>query len=109
MRFRAAIAVSLLVFFFGEASAQLAPQDPTQSWHDLQVTVPLGDRFELYTALTVRIGSNITLFVDGRVAAGVGWKPVKDLTIMPFYTFIRARGSTGRFANEHRYSLRGTY
>jgi len=104
----------LLVFAIGLLGSHTPAQIPqlqedTQSWNDVQITVPLDKGFELYGAVTGRFGKNVTRLNDGRLAVGVGIKPTKSLTILPFYWFIRARNSSGRFNNEHRLNVRATY
>jgi hypothetical protein len=93
----------------GRAHSQnLQPQDDIQSWNDIQLTVPIDENFELFSALTGRFGKNITRLNDGRAAIGIGWKANKLLTIIPFYWFIRARNSNSLFRNEHRLNVRAT-
>lgn len=93
----------------GVRSQTLQPKDDIQSWNDIQLTVPLNEKFDLYTSLTGRFGKNITRLNDGRMAAGMSWKATKSITILPFYWFIRARNSRGQFNNEHRLNVRVTY
>ena len=90
-------------------SQGLQPQDDTQSWNEVQVTKELSEKFELFGSITGRFGKNITRLNDGRLAIGLNYKPVKSLSILPYYWFIRARNSTGRFNNEHRINVRATY
>lgn len=107
---------ALLIFVFGvtifvgRSSAQtLQPQDDNQSWNDLQLTVPLTEHFEFYTAVTMRLGGNISRLNDGRYAIGFAWKPHKSLNILPFYWYINMRNAAGQFRHEDRFSLRATY
>lgn len=92
------------------AAAQLITDDEDiQSWNDVQLTVPLNKAFDFYTAVTMRFGKNVSRLNDGRYAIGLVWHPLKNLSIMPFYWYIRARNSRSLFQPEHRFSLRGTY
>ena len=107
---------AILIIVFGAAvlssrmTAQtLQPQDDIQSWNEIQLTVPLTEHFEFYTAATARLDGNVTRMNDGRYAIGFGWKPTKSLTIMPFYWYIKMRNATGQFRIENRLSVRATY
>lgn len=92
------------------ADAQLITDDEDfQSWNDVQLTVPINERFDFYTALTLRFGKNVTRLNDGRYAVGFFYKPNKSLSFQPFYWFINARNSRSRFLREHRFNLRVTY
>lgn len=80
-----------------------------QSWNDLQITIPVSKHFDVNTALTLRLGRNISWLQEGRLAAGITWKPKASLSLQPSYTYIEARNSSGRFRNEHRLSFRVGY
>ncbi|NOT48201.1 MAG: DUF2490 domain-containing protein [Acidobacteria bacterium] len=80
-----------------------------QSWNDLSITVALNKTVDLYIPVTFRFDHNIGTLHEGRIGAGVILKPVKNVAITPFYTFIRVRNSAGRFVNENRVTLRGVY
>jgi hypothetical protein len=104
----------LTVFCFGASFAdaqtnQLADKADNQSWNDVQLTVPISEKFDFYTALTMRFGKNVTRLNDGRYAVGVVYKPNKAITLQPFYWFIAARNSRGEFLREHRFNLRAGY
>jgi len=103
-------ALAIIGFCAAFANAQLKIDDEdVQSWNDVQLTVPLNKTFDFYIAITARFGKNVSRFNDGRFAVGVAWKPIKALSIMPFYWNIRARNSQNRFRQEHRLNLRATY
>lgn len=100
------------LIFFGVlvADAQLITDDEDiQSWNDVQLTVPINKQFDLYTALTLRFGKNITRLNDGRYALGFVYHPNKTLSFQPFYWFVDARNSRSQFKAEHRLSLRVNY
>ena len=80
-----------------------------QSWNDIQLTVPLTKHFDFFTMLTMRIGKNVKRLSDGRYQLGFTWKPRKDVSISPFFWYIQARNSAGRFRTEERLSLRAVY
>ena len=93
------------------AFSQTATQDDedVQSWNDLQLTVPLSKKADFFTKFTMRFGKNISRPTDGRFAIGYVWKPVKNLSISPFYWYINARNATGHFIIENRLNLSATY
>jgi hypothetical protein len=47
-------------------SQSAVPESDTQSWNDLQVTIPLSKKAEFVIIGTLRIGDNLTKFVDER-------------------------------------------
>lgn len=102
--------VLLLVMAFS-ADSQNPAIDATdlQSWNDLQITIPVSKHFDVNTALTLRLGKNISWLQEGRLAAGITWKPNTSLSFQPSYNYIEARNSSGRFRNEHRLSFRAGY
>lgn len=107
-----ALLLAVFAVFASAADAQALqpePQDDIQSWHELQLTVPLSKKFDFFTGLSARIGKNTTRFNDGRYTIGFTWKPHKALSFSPYYTSIRARNAIRRFRMEHRMQLRGVY
>ncbi len=107
-----ALFIAAFVVFAAAADAQLLPlepQDDIQSWHEVQLTVPLSKKFDFFTGISARIGKNVTRFNDGRYTIGFTWKPNKALSFSPYYTSIRARNAIRRFRIEHRMQLRGVY
>ena len=110
------MAVPRLTFLFGALMVLLCSQmavaqddDDIQSWNDVQITVPLSKKVDFFTKLTLRFGKNVSRLNDGRHAVGVVWKPIPNLSISPFYWFVRARNSAGSFRTENRFNLSATY
>lgn len=109
------INITLLAVLFAlmgvKARAQTATQDDEdiQSWNDVQLTVPMTKQVDFVTKVTMRFGKNVTRLTDGRYQFGFAWKPVKDLSISPFYWYIQARNARGFFRTEHRLNLAVTY
>jgi len=89
--------------------AQTADADDNQSWNDVQLTVPINERFDFTLAGTFRFGKNITRLNDRRIAAGFVYKPNKSWSFQPFYWHILARNASGRFLTEHRLNIRAAY
>lgn len=96
------------------ASAQTptpTPVDDTdiQSWNDVSVTVPLNKKVDVYVPVTFRFDENVKTFHEGRIGAGLIFKPHKSVSIAPTYLFIQSRNSAGVFRRENRVSLGVTY
>ena len=102
------ISTFLLLLLSVGTFAQQDDED-VQSWNDVQVTVPLNKKVDLTLYGTLRLGSNLKQFSEGRVGAGIGFKLNKAFSISPQYLAIAARNTAGHFHDEHRFSLRGTY
>ena len=108
-------ALNFLIFLFLfvlTANAQTPPlvaQDDTQSWNDVQLTVPMSKQFDFYTSLTMRFGKQVSRLNDARYAIGFVYKPDKTWSFQPFYWYINARNSRSQFRVEHRFNLRIGY
>jgi Protein of unknown function (DUF2490) len=90
-------------------ASQTADADDNQSWNDLQITVPMTEQFDFTLSGTFRFGKNITRLNDQRVAVGFVYKPTKSWSFQPFYWYITARNTSGKFRTEHRLNFRATY
>ena len=104
--------LTLLIFAFLVpvcVAAQVADADDVQSWNDVQLTVPVNERFDFTASGTLRFGKNITRLNDRRVAVGFVYKPHKSWSLQPFYWHITARNAVGEFRTEHRLNLRVGY
>lgn len=102
----------LIALCFGlAAAATVAAQDDedTQSWNDLQVSIPLVQKVDLLLLGTVRVGRNVSSLVEGRIGGGLNFHLTRAMSFSPTYQHIETRNSTGRFRTEHRVSLRGTF
>ena len=104
-------ALAIAGFVFGTLASAQTPtptpvdDDDIQSWTDVSFTVAVSHKIDLYFPTTFRFTRNIGRFNEGRVGAGVVFKPHKSFSITPIYTFIRARNSAGVFRTENRLSL----
>lgn len=83
--------------------------DDLQSWNDVQLTVGLSKKVDLYSAVTMRFGKNVSRLNDGRFAIGLTFKPTGRFSFTPFVTLMRVRNSAGVFGPEYRINLRGIY
>ena len=93
------------------AAAQTAPdRSDTQSWNDIQLTVPLAAKVDLVTKLTLRFGGNLTKFSENRILFGFSFKPKKGLSITPFYWQANTKNPrTGKFSTEHQLDVAAAY
>ncbi len=105
-------ALILFACFAYTASAQ-SPLQPesrgdTQSWNELQFTVPINEQVDLTFSGTLRLGRNLGDFIDERVGAGLDFKLGKYFEISPGYEYIVKQPEPGRNTYENRLSLAGT-
>jgi Protein of unknown function (DUF2490) len=96
---------AILLHPAGQSSAQSqtrVPKADTQSWNDVQFTVPLNQNFDLLIQGTVRIGGNLTTVVDGRWGFGFNYKVWKYVTLNESYLHREAKPPNGRQEEEDR-------
>src|SRR5215210_6211364 len=85
-----------------------APKSDTQSWNDIQLTIPLNKQFDFILTGTLRIGRNITHPVDERIGISFSYKPNKYFSIAPGYTHIRMQPTATQHNAEERLSVAAT-
>lgn len=78
------------------------PKADTQSWNDIQFTVPLSKKVDLLIQGTVRIGGNLTTAVDERWGFGFNYKVWKYVTLNELYFHREAKPPNGRLEHEDR-------
>jgi hypothetical protein len=105
--------LNLLVIFCSPStgvaqSRSPAPHTDTQSWNDLQVTVPLNKEIDMILLGTLRIGRSVTHPVDERVGVNFRFNVGKYLTWTPGYLYIRMQPVAGRNDRENRFSFAAT-
>lgn len=94
-----------------EAAAQtLSPpgQADTQSWNDLQFTIPLNEEIDMILLGTLRLGRNLTNPVDERVGVNFRYNASKYVSLTPGYSYIRRQPAAGRDDSEHRLYIAAT-
>ena len=104
----------VLFAFLLLSSFSLAAQTPTptpiddkdiQSWDDVNLTVPVNKKVDLYFPVTFRFDKNVSTLHEGRIGGGLIFKPHKSFSIAPTYLFIQTRNSAGVFKTENRLTL----
>lgn len=103
--------LTTVIVFAGVFSAAAQQDDEdTQSWNDLQITVPINKNVDAVFTATARFGNNISRFIEGRGGGGLVWKINKAFSVSPAYQYIETRNPAGgRFRTEHRFIGYGRY
>jgi hypothetical protein len=91
------------------ATAQTpVPKADTQSWNDIQFTVPLSKKVDLLIQGTVRIGGNLTTPVDERWGFGFNYKVWKYVALNELYFHREGKPPNGRQESEDRLTFGAT-
>jgi hypothetical protein len=80
LKFLILLLLTILTYPAGQRDAPAqtpVPKADTQSWNDIQFTVPLCKKVDLLIQGTVRIGGNLTTAVDERWGFGFNYKAWK--------------------------------
>jgi len=97
----AALLVGAIVLCAANAAGQV-PKADTQSWNDVQFTIPLNKKTEFVVIGTLRIGDNITKPVDERWGFRFNYALNKYITLQTLYFHREARPPHGRDEREER-------
>src|SRR5258707_8962846 len=81
------------------------PKTDTQSWNDVQLTIPLSKKIDFLVQGTLRIGGNLSKAVDERWGFGFNYKLSKYVTLNELYFHREARPPNGRSEVEERLTL----
>lgn len=95
----------------GSALAQsqtLPPRDDTQIWPEVQATMPLHNRIDLVINGQLRVGRNVSDFIDERGGMALVFKVHKYLTLSPGYLHIATQPTPHRKAFENRLGVAAT-
>lgn len=103
------LATALILSIGSYSQTPAADNDDLQLWNDINVTVAVNEKLDLFFPLTFRWTKNLDRFNEGRVGAGIIYNPNKSFSVSPFYSHIRYRNSAGEFKTESRYQLRFVY
>jgi hypothetical protein len=99
----AALLVGAIVFCAVNAAGQtVVPKSDTQSWNDVQFTIPLNKKTEVVLIGTLRLGDNITKPVDERWGIRFNYALNKYITLQTLYFHRDARPPNGRHEREER-------
>jgi hypothetical protein len=101
-------AVVLLCGGSGSSAQTPGPKADTQSWNDVQFTIPLNKKVDFLIQGTLRIGGNLSKAVDKRWGFGFNYKLNKYVTINELYFHREARPPNGRHEVEERLTLGAT-
>jgi len=99
--------IAVLCVCAARAAAQV-PEKDTQSWNDVQLTVPMTRKAEFVVAGTLRIGGNLTTAVDERWGVGFNYKLNKYVTLSQLIFSREARPPNGRRERETRLAFGAT-
>jgi hypothetical protein len=101
--------MAILLCVAGRAGAQKPiPKSDTQSWNDLQLTIPLGKKGDFLVQGTLRLGGNLSKAVDERWGVGFNYKLNQHVTLNELYFHREARPPNGRPEVEERLTLGAT-
>lgn len=95
----------ITVLLIGAAVARAqsrVPENDFQGWNDVQVTVPINKQAEFVLLGTIRLGGNLTSFVDERWGVRVNYLAQKYVTLQGLYFHRDARPPNGRHEREER-------
>jgi hypothetical protein len=84
------------------------PESDTQSWNDVQFTVPMTKKVEFVMLGTLRFGDNLTTAVDERFGFGFNYKLNKYVTLNEAVFGREARPPNGRREHELRETFGAT-
>ena len=101
-----AISFSAGLFCVTSSRAQsVPPETDNQSWNDLQVTIPLSKKAEFVIIGTLRLGDNLTQFVDEREGFRVNYQIQKYITLQTLFFHRDAKAPQGRHEREERFTV----
>lgn len=85
------------------------PEKDTQSWNEVQLTIPLNNQVDFLIQGMLRFGGNLSTPVDERWGAGFNYKLKTYVTFNQLYLHREARPPHGRQEHEDRLSLGATF
>lgn len=103
------LAVVVLLFHSVALAQTTSPsQTDTQSWNDVQLSVPITKNIDFNILGTLRIGRDLSRPVDERIGSGATFRFGKHLSFAPFYSYIGTQPFRGRRAWEDRLTFPAT-
>lgn len=101
-----------VILFSTDVFSQKAPKRDFQFWNDTQVSFPLIktknknnkeiEKLSFFVSGTLRVGRNISHFVDERIGAGFDIYINKYVSLTPSYLYRAGQPFAGRKEYEHR-------
>ena len=92
----------LLCTAHATGQTRVVPKSDTQSWNDVQFTIPLNKKTEFVVIGTLRLGDNLTKPVDERWGIRFNYALTKYVTLQTLYFHREARPPNGRHEREER-------
>lgn len=105
----AALLPLLLAVLSASAIAQEYDDTDLQSWNDIDLSVPLNDKFAFNAIGTLWLGKNISQADSARFSTGITYKASKAISVAPFVMAVSVRNSAGRFRYEYRAGVKISY
>src|ERR1051326_9195199 len=102
MRRLALLTGAFLVCAAHVAAQSAVPKNDTQSWNDVQFTIPLNKKTEFVLTGTVRLGGHLTEAVDERWGIRFNYAVNKYVTLQTLYFHREAKPPNGRHEREDR-------
>jgi Protein of unknown function (DUF2490). len=100
---------AILLLSSGQAVGQTpVPRADTQSWNDVQLTIPISKKVDFLIQGTLRMGGNLSKAVDERWGFGFNYKLSKYVTLSELYLHREARPPNGRHEVEERLTVGAT-
>ena len=100
----AALFIGAILLCTAPAASQtlVVPKNDTQSWNDIQFTIPLNKKTEFVLIGTLRIGDDLTKPVDERWGIRFNYALSSYVTLQTQYFHREARPPNGRHEREER-------
>jgi len=92
----------LLCTAHATGQTRVVPKNDTQSWNDVQFTIPLNKKTEFVIIGTLRLGDNLTKPVDERWGLRFNYALTKYVSLQTLYFNREARPPHGRHEREER-------
>lgn len=102
MKIPALLAGVILVSCVPVAGQSRVPKSDTQSWNDVQFTIPLNKKVEMVFTGTLRLGDNLTDPVDERWGIRFNFAVTKYVTLQALYFHREAKPPNGKPESEDR-------
>jgi hypothetical protein len=101
------LVIGLLVNYqsISAQSAQTVPQGDTQTWNEIELSIPVREKIKVIVNSQLRIGNDLTRLYSERASIGLAVKPKKWLTITPGYLFAHINNAFGSPDIENRLIL----